>query len=95
MKRLNPNTGKPYKRGDVREDGKIFWQRRLNAKLQDGFFAETWYTPERYQEVYKDNIRRLTIFAKENPHIVNARGRKSAKNNRPSKNANWAAYHAG
>lgn len=94
MKRINPKTGKPFKRGDVREDGKIFWQRRLTAKLQNGYFAETWYSPERYAEVYKDHLARLTRFAKENPSIVNARARKSAKKNRSVKNASWAKYHA-
>ena len=94
MKRINPKTGKPFKRGDIREDGKIFWQRQLKAGLQNGYFYEVWYSPERYQEVYQDNIKRLAKFAKENPNVVNARGRKWARNNRDSRNANWAEYHA-
>ena len=95
MKRINSKTGNPFKRGDIREDGKIFWQRQLKVKLQSGYFAETWYSPNRYKEVYKDNLKRLTEFAKKNPSIVNARGRKSSRNNRHTKNANWAAYHTG
>lgn len=94
MKRINPTTGKPFKRGDIGLNGKIFWQRRLKSKLQNGFFAETWYTPERYEQVYRDNLKRLTLFAKQNPEIVNKRARKWAALNRDKKNQNWQRYRA-
>jgi len=82
----------PFKRGDVRKDGKIFWQRKNTEIDKEGYFSETWYTPERYAEVYQDNLKRLRKFAKENPEIVNEWNRKSAKRNRPQRNANWAKY---
>ena len=45
MKRLNPNTGKPFRRGDVREDGKVF--KNYSGKiLLSGFEGEAWVTPE-------------------------------------------------
>lgn len=93
MKRINPKTGLPFKRGDVRDlDGKIFWQRRLTCKDKDGFFAETWYVLEKFEEVRKDNIRRESLKAKNNPEWANEKSRKWAKENRATKNANWARY---
>lgn len=45
MKRLNPNTNEPFKRGDVRQDGFVFFN--YTAKLKsDGFFLERWLSPE-------------------------------------------------
>lgn len=92
--RLNPDTNLPYKRGDIRADGKIFWQRKLKEVNKDGFYGETWYTPERYAEVKKDNLNRLVSFAKQNKEIVNARNRKYSKTNRAKRNANWYKYFA-
>jgi hypothetical protein len=41
MKRLNPKTNQPFKRGDVREDGKVFFNYTSIVKA-DGFFTERW-----------------------------------------------------
>jgi len=46
MQRLNPKTNKPFERGDVREDGHVFWQYRNHVK-RNGFFSEIWTHPER------------------------------------------------
>ena len=46
MKRLNPETGKPFERGDVRENGHVFWEYKKHIK-RNGFFSETWTHPER------------------------------------------------
>jgi hypothetical protein len=93
MMRVNPVTNLPYKRGDVRKsDGKIFWQRRKTYKDKDGFYAETWYAPEKFEDVKKDNLKRLIQKAKENPETANKKCREWAKRNRPTKNANWARY---
>jgi len=47
MRRLNPKTGKPFRKGDVREDGFIF--RAYHGRLQkDGFIKEDWFSPEVY-----------------------------------------------
>lgn len=45
MKRLNPNTNQPFKRGDVREDGFIFFNYTTKLK-SDGFFMERWLSVE-------------------------------------------------
>jgi hypothetical protein len=49
MKRLNPKTNKPFKRGDVREDGCIFFQYN-KTRIYDGFFVESWLNPESFQQ---------------------------------------------
>lgn len=46
MKRLNPNTGLPFKRGDVREDGYIFVSYRTTKPTKEnGLFLEEWSSP--------------------------------------------------
>lgn len=45
MKRLNPNTNQPFKRGDVREDGKVFYN-YTNIVKADGYFIERWISEE-------------------------------------------------
>ena len=45
MKRINPDTGQPFKRGDKREDGKVF--KNYSGKLlTTGFEGEVWVAPE-------------------------------------------------
>jgi len=45
MKRLNPKTGKPFKCGDVREDGKIFrGYNKLTNVDKNGYVYEIWET---------------------------------------------------
>ena len=45
MKRLNPNTNQPFKRGDTREDGFVFFN--YTGKLKsNGFFQERWLSVE-------------------------------------------------
>ena len=45
MKRLNPKTQQPFKRGDVREDGYLFYKYTGILRL-DGTFKEIWLQPE-------------------------------------------------
>lgn len=44
MKRTNPSTQLPFKRGDVREDGFVFFNYTSKIK-SDGFFLERWLSP--------------------------------------------------
>lgn len=44
MKRLNPSTDLPFKRGDMREDGFVFKQYHTARLKQDGYFVEQWYS---------------------------------------------------
>ena len=47
MKRLNPNTNLPYKYGDTRADGMVFYNYRSDTLLT-GFQGERWLTPEKF-----------------------------------------------
>lgn len=49
MKRLNPDTGEPFKHGDIREDGYVFRCYAPRIK-RNGFFDEKWVSPENYQK---------------------------------------------
>ena len=42
MKRLNPKTGKPFKQGDLREDGYIFRGYSYQHISNSGYFYEVW-----------------------------------------------------
>jgi len=47
MKRLNPKTNLPFKKGDIREDGYAFYQYRKIIK-PDGYFVEYWLKPDKF-----------------------------------------------
>ena len=50
MKRLNPQTNKPFKLKDVREDGYIF-DGYIKARIKkDGYYKENWRRPDRFQK---------------------------------------------
>ena len=46
IKRTNPETNAPFKYGDVREDGYIFWSYQMHVIRKDGTYAEKWKAPE-------------------------------------------------
>ena len=49
MKRINPATNKPFRRGDTREDGSIFTTYAKTKVLANGYFKESWLTPEAFE----------------------------------------------
>lgn len=53
MKRLNPKTGKPFKQGDLREDGFIFKAYTPSQPKKNGFFHEDWRSPKAFENVKK------------------------------------------
>lgn len=57
MKRTNEQTGRPFRRGDVRHDGYIFfaYTKRLRA---DGYVVEIWLRPEASQRALDNDRRR-------------------------------------
>lgn len=57
MKRINPTTEKPFKRGDVREDLFVFFAYTKIVK-SDGFFKEIWINPESSEKI-KNKDRNL------------------------------------
>lgn len=61
MKRVNPETGAQFHRGDVRPDGYVFFA-YTNVKRLDGHFKEIWLRPEvsdRVKVQDRENKRRL------------------------------------
>ena len=55
MKRLNPETGKPFKQGDVREDGRIF--QGYNSTIgKNGYQYEKWLSPTSFKKAKKTTI---------------------------------------
>jgi|SRR6056300_737433 len=56
MKRINPETGKPFKQGDTREDGYFFKGYKLSIGVKkNGFYGEYWYNPLSYKKRCEDN----------------------------------------
>lgn len=45
MKRPNPKTNQPFKRGDTREDGYVFFNYTSKVR-SDGYFMERWLSVE-------------------------------------------------
>ena len=53
MKRINPKTNLPFKRGDANENGLVFFQYKKNKIKKNKYFQENWVTPEQLKK-YKD-----------------------------------------
>jgi len=49
MKRINPATNEYFRAGDVREDGFIFRTYEKHKLLENGYFKESWLSPEAYK----------------------------------------------
>jgi hypothetical protein len=47
MKRINPDTNTPFKYGDIRADGKVFYNYRSDTLLS-GYRGERWLSPEKF-----------------------------------------------
>lgn len=57
MKRINPATGVSFKKGDVRENGDVFYQYRKVVKPWSApYFVEYWLKPEAFK--YHNHTRR-------------------------------------
>jgi hypothetical protein len=50
MKRLNIHTKQPFQRGDIREDGKLFFRYALGRLNKTGYFLEIWLTKEKHDK---------------------------------------------
>ena len=53
MKRINPVTNKPFRRGDKNEPGDYFFAYVKNKKIIDGYYYETWISQERVESFNK------------------------------------------
>jgi 5-methylcytosine-specific restriction endonuclease McrA len=85
MKRLNPDTGKPFEQGCYRDDGYRFWNYRLTKiAKKTGYFYETWRSPKQYNLWIKNMKYVQQKWAKNNPAKTAAKSmkRRSSKLNR-------------
>lgn len=54
MKRLNPATGEPFRRGDTREDGKVFYQYKTSEPTNsEGLYREVWVSHDYLENTKK------------------------------------------
>ena len=54
MKRLNPKTNEPFKRGETREDGFVFFQ-YMKTRVSNGFYVEAWLDPKKFEKTNYEN----------------------------------------
>ena len=71
MKRTNPLTGKIFKKGDIREDGRIFWSYTKFVR-KDGFFAEDWRSSEKFEKAKHGSKMAIKRWKQVNKHKSNA-----------------------
>jgi hypothetical protein len=61
MERVNPETGKPWKYGEVGSDGRIFLAYRKKSRInKDGTYQMNWLSPESWKkrkEYYKKDVK--------------------------------------
>lgn len=62
MKRVNKTTETAFKRGDIREDGFIFFAYTKVVK-SNGFFKEIWLSPEKSDRIKrKDKEHKKKVY---------------------------------
>jgi hypothetical protein len=72
MKRHNPETKKPWKRGEVRQDGYMFWAYRTSTKNKDGFFRMCFLRPEKFVSANAKNTKKQSVSQTEIKKLINA-----------------------
>lgn len=76
MKRLNSDTGKPFKRGDFKEStGMYFWTYQLKKTGDDGFFREHWLHRRSYENA-KNAVNKARKLAQKNKNEGKIQGKK-------------------
>lgn len=73
MKRLNPKTGIPFRRGDVREDGFVFLNYIHSRIKENGFSTEIWCNPDRFKTEIQNQSKRRLKCERERQFVVNNR----------------------
>ena len=62
MKRINPATKQPFKRGDIREDGYVFFSYSKIMRT-DGTFKEIWLSPKVSDRIKtKDRTHKKEVY---------------------------------
>lgn len=73
MRRLNPETGLSFKRGDKREDGFLFLNYLPSKVKQDGYCTEIWCNPERFEREVKAMAKRRLKCERNRQFVTNAK----------------------
>lgn len=63
LRRLN-KEGRPFKKGDVREDGFVFACYARTVILSTGFYKEKWLSPEAYKKQIADQKKSIEVWHK-------------------------------
>lgn len=67
MKKINPNTGTTYKRGDFSQSQKKrFWGYKTAHINKDGFFSMSWVPADKFAEFKKDYNKKQKNITSEN-----------------------------
>lgn len=78
MKKLNPKTNLPYKRGFQREDGKLFIQYLTKNVDADGYYLLKWGDKSWIERSNKNSLE----WQKNNKEICNKRNNQQRFSNR-------------
>lgn len=95
MKRLNPATGVPFRRGDQREDGKVFlYYAKTQPCRPDDCYAETWVSREAEQRLRlvansRDNGPQRTLPRLANQLLASAKKRARLRGGVVTITAEW------
>lgn len=68
MKRLNPDTGKPFVKGDWRDDGLRFWAYSKKKYIKSKYFVEYWRSNDKFESENK----RIRVWQSNNRDKMNA-----------------------
>ena len=68
MKRLNPDTGKPFVRGDYRDDCYRFWGYSKKKNKKGKYFIEFWRCPVKFE----NETKKIDIWQANNRDKMNA-----------------------
>jgi hypothetical protein len=79
MKRINPETGKPFKSGDTRADDMVFRSYQLKRKLPSDpqYYYENWYSPAAFEAKKASTNEQVKKFdEKQRTRAISEPGRK-------------------
>lgn len=82
MKRLNPDTGAPFKKGDWRDDGFRFWGYSKNIYWKTKYFIEVWRHPDKF-ELENKRIRDWQTDNRDSMNASAAKVRAKRKQRKP------------
>jgi hypothetical protein len=60
MKRNSLRTGRPYRRGDIRQDGYVFFN-YTGTLRSDGYYGERWLSPAASERARVSNAVRMRV----------------------------------